>query len=72
MLYHITVKPNSRKGPAVVEGEDGLTVYVRAKAIDGAANQELVEVLAKHFAAPKTRITIKRGATGRHKTIEIS
>jgi uncharacterized protein (TIGR00251 family) len=71
MIYHIIVKPNSHKGPAVAKGEDGLTVYVRAKAVDGAANQELVEVLAKHFAVPKTRIVIKRGTTGRHKTIEV-
>jgi uncharacterized protein (TIGR00251 family) len=71
MIYHVIVKPNSRKQPAVVETDEGLTVYVRAKAVDGAANKELIEILAKHFGVPKTCVSIRRGGASRHKTIEI-
>lgn len=72
MIYHIVVKPNSHKKPSVIETDDGLIVHVRAKAVDGAANKELIETLAKYFSVPKTRIVIKRGATSRHKTIEVN
>jgi uncharacterized protein (TIGR00251 family) len=72
MIHPIIVKPNSRKLPAVVETDEGLTVHGRAKAVDGAANKELVETLAKYFEISKTQITIKRGATSRYKTIEIA
>jgi uncharacterized protein (TIGR00251 family) len=71
VIYHIIVKPNLRKEPAVVETVDGLVVHVRAKAVDGAANKELVETLAEHFGVPKTRVVIRRGGAGRYKTIEI-
>ncbi len=71
MEYRVQVKPNSSRGPLVVEAEDGLTVYLREKAIDGAANDALIKTLAAHFDVPKTRVQIKRGATGRHKTVII-
>jgi uncharacterized protein (TIGR00251 family) len=71
MIYHIAVKPNSRKQPTVVETDSGLIVHVRAKAVDRAANKELIKTLSEHFKIPKTRIVIKRGATGRYKTIEV-
>ena len=72
MIYHIMVKPNSHKGPLVEESDSGLTVYLRAKAIDGAANAELVQVLAQYFGVAKTRVVIKRGANSRHKIVNVS
>jgi uncharacterized protein (TIGR00251 family) len=71
MIYHIIVKPNSRKSPPVAETADGLVVHVRAKAVDGAANKELIETLAEYFGVPKTRVVIRRGGASRYKTIEI-
>jgi uncharacterized protein (TIGR00251 family) len=71
MIYHIIVKPNSRKSSSVVETADGLIVHVRAKVVDGAANKELIETLSRYFDVPKTRVVIRRGHTGRYKTIEI-
>jgi uncharacterized protein (TIGR00251 family) len=72
MIYYIVVKPNSHKEPAVVETDNGLIVHVRAKAIDGAANKELIKTLSEYFKISKTRIVIKHGATGRYKTIDIN
>jgi uncharacterized protein (TIGR00251 family) len=71
MIYHVVVKPNSHKNPAVIGTAEELTVHVRSKAVDGAANRELVKTLAKHFGVPKTCISIKHGSTSRHKTIKI-
>ncbi len=68
MTISITIKPNSTKGPLVVLQDDGsLVVYIREIAADGKANQALIALLAEHFSIPKTRITILRGHTSRHK-----
>ena len=70
-LYRVIVKPGSRKGPLVVQTEQNLTVYLREKPIDGAANQALIVLLAKHFQVAKTSIKIKSGLRSRQKLIMI-
>lgn len=72
MIYTITVKPNSKKGPLVVANPDGsLTIYLREKPIDGEANAALTKLLAKHFHVAKSCVNIKTGSHGRQKLIEI-
>lgn len=69
----ITVKviPNARKASVTQEG-DILKVKVTAPAVDGKANQAVIEVLAEHFKVRKSAVTIKRGETSRNKVIEIN
>lgn len=70
--YSVSAKPGSKKGPLVEAGEDGhLTVFIRERAVDGAANEGLIAVLAKHFDVPKSRISIVRGHSSRHKIVDI-
>lgn len=70
--YGVTVKPGSKKGPLVEVGESGdLTLYVRERAVDGAANDAVVKLLAAHFGVPKSRVRIVRGHTSRQKLVEI-
>lgn len=71
MIYQVTVKPNSKKGPLVVVAGDSLTVYLREKPVDGEANQALIKILAKHFDVAKSQILIKSGLRSRQKRIEI-
>jgi uncharacterized protein YggU (UPF0235/DUF167 family) len=64
------VKPGSKKGPLVEVNEDSsLTVYLLQRAVDGAANEGLIELLAKHFAVSKSRVTIESGFTSRIKRV---
>ena len=51
--------------------ENVLTVRTRKKAHDGEANTAVIELLSDYFNVPKTRIKILKGATSKHKTIEI-
>lgn len=74
MLYLIHVKPGSKRGPLVIANPQNvteLTIYLREKPTDGAANQALIRLLADYFQVAKTQITIRRGHTGRHKQVEI-
>ena len=70
MIYQVTVKTGSKKGPLVEKTESGLTVYLREKPHDGEANTALIKLLSDYLNVPKTSITIKAGATSHHKIIE--
>jgi uncharacterized protein YggU (UPF0235/DUF167 family) len=71
--YVIRVKPGSRKGPLVETADSGdLTVYVRERAIDGAANEGVIKVLANHFGLAPSKIQVVRGHTSRIKRVEVN
>lgn len=71
MIYSVTVKPDSKKGPLVLQEGSNITIYLREKPIDGKANSALIKHLSKHLGVAKTRITIKSGHNGRQKLIEV-
>ena len=68
----VRVKPGSSKGPLVEPvGTGELTVYLNERAVDGAANDALVRVLAKHLGVSRRRVEIVRGHTSRVKQVRI-
>ena len=74
MLYLVHVKPGAKRGPLVLMSPVNpaeLTVYLREKPVDGAANQALIQLLADHFRVAKTQIVIRRGHASSHKQVEI-
>lgn len=79
MRYTVRVKPGSRRGPLVEtsaapspdSAEGMLTVHVRERAVDGAANEAALKVLARHFETAPSRVRIVGGHTARIKRIEV-
>lgn len=70
--YRIQVKPGSKKGPLVEKGAEGLlTVFVRERAVEGAANDGVVAALAAHLGVRKGDVRIVAGHTARIKTVEV-
>jgi uncharacterized protein YggU (UPF0235/DUF167 family) len=66
------VKPGSKKGPLIEANDEGsLTIFLQERAVDGAANEGLVALLAKHFEVSKSKVQIVSGFTSRIKRIEI-
>ena len=66
------VKPGSKKGPLIVVSDDGtLTVFVKERATNGAANEGLIALLATHFGVSKSRVTIESGFTSRIKRVSL-
>ena len=60
----IRVKPGSRKGPLIeTDAEGTLVVFVRERAVDGAANTAVEKALAAHFADHDTIGTQPQGRT---------
>lgn len=71
----VRVKPGSRKGPLVVETPDdpaaSLTVFVRERSVDGAANDGVIGAIAAHYGVPRSHVQIRRGHAARIKRIVI-
>lgn len=70
-VLQVKVKPNSRVS-VLEESSAGLwTARVKSPPVDGKANAELIVLVAKRFACPKSAVTIKSGASGRMKLVRI-
>ena len=75
-LLSIRVTPRSAK-PGIGEwktdpgGRPFLEIRVAAAPADGAANDEVIKLLAKALGLPKSRISIVSGQTARLKRLEL-
>lgn len=62
---------SSQRVECVAWTGESLYIKVSAPAIDGQANRRVVELVAKELGIAKSLISITRGSTNPHKTIEI-
>jgi len=63
--------PNAPRSEIVGWLGDRLKVKVKAPAVEGKANAELVRFLAERFGVRANRVTLVRGDTARLKTVRI-
>lgn len=70
-VFRIKVKPNSATQTVEPLSDGSLLIRVKASPVDGKANEELIKLLAKQFAVPKSSVRIKSGQTSRNKLVEI-
>ncbi|MDE1854377.1 MAG: DUF167 domain-containing protein [Thaumarchaeota archaeon] len=71
MRINVRVTPNSRKAMVVEVDEVTYEVKVDAKAVGGAANKRLLEILSEYLGVPRSRISIVRGAKSRDKILMV-
>jgi uncharacterized protein len=67
----VKVKPNARVCGLEELADGTWLARIKAPPIDGRANEELVALVAEHFALRKAQVSIKSGASGRMKLVEI-
>jgi uncharacterized protein YggU (UPF0235/DUF167 family) len=72
MRLQVKVKPNARASSFGQQADGSWHAKLRAQPVDGAANKELIALVAGHFGVPRAAVSIKGGATGRLKWIEIA
>ncbi len=72
MRIAIKVSPNAKENSVITQADGSLKVRLKAKPIEGRANQALLKVLAGHFNCASCRIIIKKGLKNRDKIVEIS
>ena len=70
MLLYVKVKPNQRFDKIEKIGEEWI-VKLKTPPVDGKANEHLIEFLSEVLDLPKSKISLKKGATSRVKCLEI-
>ena len=71
ITFTIRVVPRASKSEVVGEIEGSLKVRISAPPVDGAANVEVVKVLAKAFGVAKSNVSIVSGETSKTKRIRV-
>ena len=71
ITFAVRVQPRAAKSGVVGELDGALKIRLAAPPVDGAANEELIRLLAKLFDAPRQRIAILSGQTSKNKTVRV-
>lgn len=71
IVINIKVEPRSSRAMVVGPYGDALKVKLTAPPVDGAANKQLAEILAKYFKVKKASISIIKGQQSKNKVVEI-
>ena len=70
-VIQVRVKPNARVS-LLEEKEDGTWLaLIKSPPVDGKANEELIALVARHFACRKADVSIKAGGSGRLKLVHL-
>ena len=70
MKIQVIVKPGA-KNEKILESDDGLVIYLHARAHDGEANVALVKALSDYYGVSKSCVKILRGQKSHQKMVEI-
>lgn len=71
ITFTIRVVPRASKSEIVGDVDGSLKVRISAPPVDGAANEEVVRVLAKAFGVAKSNVSIVSGETSKTKRIRV-
>ena len=71
ILLHVKVYPQAHKNRLIAYQEGRLHIKIAAKAIDGKANEALIEYLCDLFDLSKSCFEIIKGASAPFKVIQI-
>jgi len=70
-MLQVKVKPRARVSE-LAQATDGTWVAkLKSPPVDGKANEELVSLVAEKFQCRRAAVTIKAGASGRMKLVEV-
>lgn len=72
ILLSVRVVPRSKKNEVIDLGNNQLKVRVISPPVDGRANKELIESIARYYGKSISSITIIKGTTSRVKLVEIA
>jgi uncharacterized protein (TIGR00251 family) len=70
--FAVRVIPRSARSEVVGEQNGTLKIKLKSPPVDGAANEELIRLLAKFLGIPRGEINIVSGHTSKNKRIRIT
>jgi len=72
LIFAVRVVPRTSKSAIIGEHDGALKIKLNAPPVDGAANAELIKILAKTFSVPKNAVEIVGGQTSKSKKVKIT
>jgi uncharacterized protein len=72
IVFRVLVVPRASRSEIVGEHDGSLRVRIAAPPVDGAANDELIRLLAKRVRLPKSAVSITGGHSARLKQVRIT
>jgi hypothetical protein len=67
----VKVKPNARVSELEELSDGSWVARLKSPPVDGKANQELIVLIAQRFEVSRAQVSIKSGAAGRLKFVQI-
>jgi uncharacterized protein len=71
LIFSVLVVPRASHSEIAGEHNSSLRIRIAAPPVDGAANEELIRVLAKAFGVRKSDVEITSGHSSRRKEVRI-
>jgi uncharacterized protein (TIGR00251 family) len=72
LFFSVRVVTRASRSGAAGEHDGALKLRIAAPPVDGAANEEVVKVLAKLFSVSRSHVSIVSGQTSRLKRIAVT
>lgn len=71
IVIEVRVIPRSSRKEIVGTADNVVKVKLTAPPVDGAANEQLIELLSEKFGIRKSNIVILKGESSKRKTVKI-
>ena len=71
MILELHVQPGASRSEFAGKHGERIKVRLAARAVDGKANEALIEFLAEHYNVPKRNVRIEAGLKSRQKRVVI-
>jgi uncharacterized protein (TIGR00251 family) len=71
MKLTVRVQPNAKTSEIVGCADGVWKIKLKAPAMEGKANEELIRVLSEEYNVPKSRISIVKGLMSKTKVVEV-
>ena len=71
-ILQIKAKPGSRVSALSEQADGTWLAQLKSPPVDGKANAELIELVARHFGRAKAQVSIKSGGSGRLKRVVVA
>ena len=71
MILELHVQPGASRTEFAGKHGERMKVRLQARAVDGKANEALIEFLAEHYKVPKRNVRITAGLKSRQKRVQI-
>lgn len=70
-LIRLRVVPNARRSKVVGEYGEAIKLKIAAPAVEGKANEALLQFVASHLGVPRRAVELISGEKSRDKTVEV-